>query len=125
MTDVPGTSPERPIIWFPGRPATGSRKRPQKTFFLLNYQFFCWSPKSPLNVPWRSQKLRHLGDLQGTSPGRRVPAGLLFLLCVKVPMPVHRLIGPFTRADVLKLTPKMYPVKRKTWWAGIDTFSST
>ena len=28
MTDVPGTSPERPIIWFPGRPATGSCGRP-------------------------------------------------------------------------------------------------
>ena len=24
----PGTSPERPIIWSPGRPATGSRRRP-------------------------------------------------------------------------------------------------
>ena len=75
MTDVPGTSPERPIIWFPGRPATGSRRRPQKTFFLLNYQFFCWSPKSPLNVPWRSWTLGTLGDLQETSLGRRVPAG--------------------------------------------------
>ena len=28
MTDVPRTSPERPMIWSPGRPATGSRRRP-------------------------------------------------------------------------------------------------
>ena len=28
MTDVPGTSPERPIIWSLGRPGTGSRRRP-------------------------------------------------------------------------------------------------
>ena len=35
----------------------------------------CWSPESPLNVPWRSRTLGPLGDLQGTSPGRRVLAG--------------------------------------------------
>ena len=29
----------------------------------------------PLEVPWQSQMLGPLGDLQGTSPGRRVPAG--------------------------------------------------
>ena len=102
MTDVPGTSPERPIIWYSGRPATGSRRRlldvpiekfctfvfpvknsircvkqellPLKNTFSLNYQFFCWSPKSPLNVPWRSRTLGPLGDLQETFPGRRVPA---------------------------------------------------
>ena len=28
MTEVPGTSPERLIIWPPGRPTTGSRRRP-------------------------------------------------------------------------------------------------
>ena len=29
MTEVLGTSPERPIIWSPGRSATGSRRRPE------------------------------------------------------------------------------------------------
>ena len=53
MTDVPRTSPE----------------------FSLNHQFFCWSPKSPLKVPWRSKTLLPLGDLQGTYPERRAPAG--------------------------------------------------
>ena len=28
MTDVPGMSSERPIIWSPGRPATVSRRSP-------------------------------------------------------------------------------------------------
>ena len=93
MTDVPRTSPERPIIWSPGRPATGSRRRPVdvpiqnfcifvfpvknsnrcvkqgllhlKTLFSLNHQFFCWSPKSPLKVPWTYRTLGLLGDLQG------------------------------------------------------------
>ena len=37
----------------------------------------CWSPESPLKVPWRSRTLGPLGDLQGTFPGRRVPAGWL------------------------------------------------
>ena len=108
MTDVPGTSPERPIIWSPGRPATGSRRRPVdvpiqnfcifvfpvknsnrcvkqellylKSTFFIKLSFFCWSPKSPLKVPWRSRTLRPLGDLQGTSPGRRVPAEIISLL---------------------------------------------
>ena len=53
MTDVPRTSPD----------------------FSLNHQFFCWSPKSPLKVPWRSKTLLPLGDLQGTYPERRAPAG--------------------------------------------------
>ena len=45
-----------------------------KNTFLSNHQFFCWFPKSTLKVPWRSRTLGPLGDLQGTSPGRRVPA---------------------------------------------------
>ena len=96
MTDVLGTSPERPIIWSPGRPATRSRRRPVdvpiqnfcifvfpvknsnrcvkqellylKSTFFIKLSFFCWSPKSPLKVPWRSRTLRPLGNLQGTSP---------------------------------------------------------
>ena len=28
-------------------------------------------------VPWRSRTLGHLGNLQGTSPGRCVPAGFM------------------------------------------------
>ena len=35
----------------------------------------CWSPESPLKVPWRFWTLGPLGDLQGTSLGRRLPAG--------------------------------------------------
>ena len=94
MTDVPGTSPERPIIWSPGRPATGSRRRPVdvpiqnfcifvfpvkssnrcvkqellhlKSTFLLNYQFFCWSPKSPLKVPDVGTCRGPSGDVSGT-----------------------------------------------------------
>ena len=41
----------------------------KKTLFSLNYQLFCWSPKSPLKVPWRSRTLGPLGDLQGTFMG--------------------------------------------------------
>ena len=36
-----------------------------------------WSPESPLKVPCRSRTLGPLGDLQGTSQGRRVPTGTL------------------------------------------------
>ena len=46
-----------------------------KSTFFIKSSFFCWSPKSPLKVSWRSRTLRPIGDLQGTSPGRRVPAG--------------------------------------------------
>ena len=108
MTDVQRTSPKRPIIWPPGRPATRSCKRPvevpiynfwifvfpvknsnscvkqrimhrKNTFFLSNHQFYCWSPKSPLKVSWRSRTLGALGDLQRTFPERRVPAGSYLL----------------------------------------------
>ena len=41
--------------------------------FSLNHQFFCWSPKRPLKVPWRSWRL-----------GRRVPAGLLLYLLIEL-----------------------------------------
>ena len=100
MTDVPGTSPERPIIWSPGRPATVSRRRPvdvliqnfciflfpvrdsnrcvkqellhlENTFF-IKLSIFCWSPKSPLKVPWSFRTFR---GPSGDVPGRRVPAG--------------------------------------------------
>ena len=44
-----------------------------------------WSPESPLKVFSRSRTLGPLGDLQGTSPGRLVPAGEIpqtwFLVC--------------------------------------------
>ena len=120
MTDVPGTSPERPIIWSPGRPATGSRRRPVdvpiqnfcifvfpvknsnkcvtqellhlKNTFFIKLPIFCWCPKSPLKVPWRSWTLGPLGYLQGTSPGRRVPTGKrsfqfkLFFLAEIIPL---------------------------------------
>ena len=43
----------------------------KKHFFHQIIIFFV----GPLKVPWRSRTLRPLGDLQGTSPGRRVPAG--------------------------------------------------
>ena len=113
MTNVPGTYPERPIICSPGRSATGSRRRPvdvpiqnfcifvfpvknsnrwvkqellhlKRTFFIkLSFFFLCCSPKSPLKVPWRSRTLGPLGDLQGTSPECRVPAGLYIIRLFK------------------------------------------
>ena len=49
----------------------------KKHFFHYIIFFLPESPKSPLKVPWRSWTLRPLGDLQGTSPRRRVPAGLI------------------------------------------------
>ena len=79
MTDVPRTSPERPIIWSLGHPLTGSRRRPvdvaiynfwifvlpvknsnrcvkQRLFplknpFFIKSSIFCWSPEGPLVVP--------------------------------------------------------------------------
>ena len=54
--------------------------RLKNTFFSLNHQFLCCFPKSFLKVPWRSQMLRPLEDLQGTSSGRHSPAGQLFSL---------------------------------------------
>ena len=37
----------------------------------------CRPPKSPLKVSWRFQTLGPLGDLQGTSSGRFIPAGVV------------------------------------------------
>ena len=90
MTDVPRTSPELSIIGPLGVPLLGPIDAPwTSTFTTFEYLFFqskkcnrcvkqrplhpkkthfCWSPKCP-------QTLGPLGDLQGTSPGRRVPAG--------------------------------------------------
>ena len=45
MTDLPGTSPERPIIWSPGRPATASRRRPHLEFLQI-----CFSSKKQLQM---------------------------------------------------------------------------
>ena len=98
MADVPWTFPKCPIIWSLGRPPTGSRRRPHLE--LLN---ICFSSKNqwwmcktktiaskkhffhqilnfsvgPLKIFWRSQTLGPLGELQGTSPGRRVKAGII------------------------------------------------
>ena len=47
--------------------------------FSLNYHFLYWSPEGPLNVSCRSRTLRSLGDFQGTSLGRRVPARLVLI----------------------------------------------
>ena len=47
----------------------------KKTLFSLDHHCFLLVPKSPLKLPWRSRTLGPLGDLHGTSPGRRVPAG--------------------------------------------------
>ena len=60
----------------------------------LNYQFFCFSRKSPLKVPWRSLTLRPLGDLQETSPGRRMLAGKRKqrMEQIKVPCNFERLV---------------------------------
>ena len=79
MSDVLGTSSKLPIIWsrswvlqmYRGRPHLQqmnicffSKKQQQvcktkniaseKHFFHQIINFFCWSPKSPLKVPWRS-----------------------------------------------------------------------
>ena len=121
MTDVPGTSPERPIICSPGRPATGSCRRPVdvliqnfckfvfsvknsnqcveqyslhlKSTFFIKLSFFYWSPKSPLKVPWSSRMLGPLGNLQGTSPRRRVPAGQYLSKVFPVCFPIANLIN--------------------------------
>lgn len=105
FTNVPPTSLERPIIWSWGRPATGFCRSPVdvpvwnfwmfflpvknwnryviqghillKTIFSLNPQFLYWSSENPLKLPCRSQNLEPLGDLQWTSPGRRVDVGYM------------------------------------------------
>ena len=69
MTDVPGTSPEHPIIWSPGRPATGSRRRPLDVP-IQNFCMFVF----PVKNSNRCVK-QELLDLQGTSSRRRAPAG--------------------------------------------------
>ena len=51
----------------------------KKHFFSLNYHCFFWSPKNPLKVPWKSRTLRPLRGLQGTSPRRRVSAGVVHI----------------------------------------------
>ena len=45
-----------------------------KSNFSFKHQFFCWFPQSPTKVSCWSQTLRPLGNLQGTSPGRRLQA---------------------------------------------------
>ena len=103
MTDVPETSPERPIIWSQGCPTTGPRRPPVdvpsqnfcifvfpvkssnrcikkellhlKNTFFIKLSILLLFHKSPLKVPWRSRTLGLLGGLEGMSPGRHVPAG--------------------------------------------------
>ena len=41
--------------------------------FLLNHQFFNWSPESSLKATCSSPTLEPLGNLQGTILGRSVP----------------------------------------------------
>ena len=100
MTDVPRTSPERPIIWSPGRPATGSRRRPVdvpiqnfcifvfpvknsnrcvkqgllhlKNTFFIKSSIFVLVPLESLECPHGGSERQ---DLQETSPGRLVSAG--------------------------------------------------
>ena len=54
MTNVPRTSPESPIIWSSGRPATGSCRRPVD-IPILN---ICFSSKK--SNKYVKQKLLHL-----------------------------------------------------------------
>ena len=63
----------------------------------------CWSPESPLKVPWRSRTLGPLGDLQGTSPGRRVPAGNVFWIKKQ---PTIESVNSEMVLDVLRIKPK-------------------
>ena len=60
--------------------------------FSLNHRFFYWSPEGPLKVPCRSRMLGPLGDLQGTSLGRRAPVGLIVLFCVILKQPMSLLV---------------------------------
>ena len=53
-----------------------SSKKYLKTFFSLNHQFWYWSLRNHLKVPWKSPTLGPLGDPQGTFLGRCVPAGM-------------------------------------------------
>ena len=99
---VSPTSLERPIIWSPDRPSTAFCRRPVdaliqnfcifvlpvksrnryiiqgllllKNNFLIKSSVFVLIPESPLKVPCRSRTLEPLVDLQGTTPGRHVPA---------------------------------------------------
>ena len=45
-------------------------------FLSLNHKLLYWTYESPKKVPCRSQPQVPLGNLYGTSPGRRVLAGL-------------------------------------------------
>ena len=95
MTDVPQTSPERPIIWSPGRLATRSRRRPMDVL-IYNFWIFVFRVKNsnscvkqrllhlkntffiklsiflgPPRVPWRSHDVSIFrgpsGDVSGMS----------------------------------------------------------
>ena len=104
LTDVLRISLERLIIWSPGRPTTGSRRCPidvsvekfwifvlpvksknryviqglllLKDIFFIKLSVFVLVPENPLKVPFRSRMSETLGNFQGMSVGRRVPAGL-------------------------------------------------
>ena len=49
MIDVPQMSPEYPIIWSPGRPATGSRRRPVD-IHICNFRIFDFPVKTVIHV---------------------------------------------------------------------------
>ena len=100
----PGDIPRTSHHLVQGCPASGSRRRPVdvpiqnfcifvfpvkisnrcvkqellhlKNTFFIKLSIFCWSPKSPFKFPWISCPLGPLGNLQETSLGRRVLAGL-------------------------------------------------
>ena len=48
-----------------------------KNTFFIKPSILGLAPKSPIQVPWRSQTLGALGDLQDTSLERRVPPGYI------------------------------------------------
>ena len=57
MTDVPRTSPERPVIWSQGRPATGSCRRPMDVA-IQNFCIFVFPVKNSNRC--LKQELLHL-----------------------------------------------------------------
>ena len=104
MTDVPGTSPERHIIWSPGCPATESCRRPVdvriqnfcifvfpvktssrcvkqellhlKNTFSIKLSFFLLIPQESPEGPPEVLDVRTFRRSSGYVPRRRMPAGV-------------------------------------------------
>ena len=79
MTDVPGTSPEHPIIWSPGHPATGSR-RCSADISIQNYCIFVFPGRQDLSGTFRGPS----GDVSGTSPANWELMRFILKILIKI-----------------------------------------